>query len=254
MLFIQAKETFRVYKEKHVFLWSAFLTYLTMLNIVPFLYTVVFILSKVPFVKEKVPYIKSMIVKIIPAYSERILHYFDIFLKNLSSMELLNSIIFSLSMIGLILGFMKAINDILSSSKRFNILKDIFFFLLNLVAVAVIISIALALKIVIPYFAPHIADRAYVKILPFIIWFIMLSSLFYVSKPKEVKFKNVIVSAFITTINVFLLKFGMGIYFSIFSYNKIYGAVAIVPSVLLWLFLLWNVILLGAILEKTLKI
>ena len=254
MSFIRVKESFKIYKEKHVFLWSAFLTYLTVLNIVPFIYTTIFILSKVPFVREKVPYIKSMIVKIVPAYSSQISHYFDVFLKNLSGMELLNSIIFSLSMISLILGFMKAINDILSSSKKFNILKGAFFFLLNLIAVATIISIALALKVVIPYFAPHIADRIYVKILPFIIWFIMLSSLFYISKPEEVGFKNVILSALITTVNVFLLKFGMGVYFSLFSYNKIYGAVAIVPSVLLWLFLLWNVILFGAILEKTLKI
>ncbi len=254
MSFIEVKETFRIYKEKHVFLWSAFLTYLTVLNIVPFLYTAIFILSKIPFVKEKVPYIKSMLVKIIPAYSGQVSHYFDVFLKNLSGMELLNSVIFSLSMISLILGFMKAIRFILSSSRKFNFLKGAFFFILNLVAVAAIISIVVALKILIPYFVPHVANLIYVKILPFIIWFIMLFSLFYVSKPKEVKLKNVVVSAFFTTVNVFLLKLGMGAYFSLFSYNKIYGAVAIVPSVLLWLFLLWNVILFGTILERTLKI
>ncbi len=253
MPFFQIKETVRLYKEKHVFLWSAFLTYLTVLNAVPFFYTAIFILSKVPFVKEKIPYIKSVLIKVVPAYAGRISHYIDIFLRNLSGMEFLNSVIFSLSMISLIFGFMKAINFILSSSKKFNIIIETFFFFLNLVAVGAAISVVIALEIIIPYFVPHIADYAYVEMVPFIIWFIMLFSLFYTSKPKEIKVVNALVAALITTINVFLLKAGMTVYFSFFSYNKIYGAVAIVPSVLLWLFLLWNVILFGAILEKTLK-
>ncbi len=248
------KESFKIYKEKNVFLWSAFLTYLTVLNIVPFFYSAIFILSKVPFVREKIPYIKNVLMKVIPAYSDKISHYIDIFLKNLSGMAFLNSVIFSLSMIGLIFGFMKAISTILSLNKKVNPLKALVFFLLNLVAVGVIVSIVVALKIVVPYFLPRIAHLSYVKILPFTIWFIMLFSLFYTSKPRDVRFLSSLLAAFITTINVFLLKLGMSLYFSLFSYNKIYGAVAIVPSVLLWLFLLWNVILFGAILEKTIKL
>ncbi len=253
MPFIRIKETYKIYKEKNVFLWSAFLAYLTVLNVIPFFYTTIFILSKIPFVKEKIPYVKSVLIKIIPAYSSQIAHYIDIFLKNLSGMELLNSVIFSLSIISLILGFMRAIENILSARRKLNIITGLFFFLINLVGVGLIVSIIIALKIVIPYFIPEFADRLYIKLIPFLIWFVMLASLYYIPKPKEIGFFNVILAAFITTINIFLLRIGMSLYFSLFSYNKIYGAVAIVPSVFLWLFLFWNVVLLGAILQKTLK-
>ncbi|WP_025209670.1 YhjD/YihY/BrkB family envelope integrity protein [Hippea sp. KM1] len=254
MSFFNIKEALRIYKERQVLLWSAFLTYLTVLNIVPFVYFSLFVLSHLPFVDKKIPYFKKAIVNIVPAYADKVSVYFDVFLSKLSSMELINSIIFSLSMMSLVLGFFKAIRYILQTRDKLNILKTFGFVLLGIIGVGVVITIAVALRIVIPLFMPKIADAAYVKLLPFLIWFIFLFALFYITKPKDLRFLNVLVASFITTVAVFLLKGALSAYFSVFSYNKVYGAVAIVPSLLLWLFLLWNVILFGVVLAKVLRI
>ncbi|AEA33537.1 YhjD/YihY/BrkB family envelope integrity protein [Hippea maritima] len=254
MPFFDIKEALRIYKERQVLLWSAFLTYLTVLNIVPFVYFSIFVLSHLPFVSKKIPYFKGAIINIVPAYSAKVSLYFDTFLKSIASMELLNSIIFSLSMMSLVLGFFKAIRYILGVEKKINIFKTFGFVLLSIIAVGVIITIAVALRIVIPVFMPKIADAVYVRLLPFFIWFVFLFALFYITKPRELKFLNVIVASFVTTVGVFLLKAALAAYFSIFSYSKIYGAVAIVPSLLLWLFLLWNVILFGVVVAKVIKI
>ncbi|WP_022670690.1 YhjD/YihY/BrkB family envelope integrity protein [Hippea alviniae] len=253
MLSFNFKEALRLYGRKNGPIWSAFLTYLTVLNIVPFFYFSLFILSHLPFVNKKIPYIKSYIIKIIPTYSHQLLGYFDMFLSKLSSMELLNSIIFSLSMLSLVFGFLKTTRYLLEIEEKFRIIRTIAFMLINIVAVGVIITIVIGIKIVIPMLAPKIADTLYAKALPFIAWFVFLSSLFYISKPKEIKAVSVLIASFLTTIGVFLLKLALALYFSIFSYSKIYGVVAIVPSILLWLFLLWNVILFGIVLSKTIK-
>ncbi len=253
MLSLNLKEALKLYNKKDGPIWSAFLTYLTVLNVVPFMYFSIFILSHLPIVNEKIPYIKKYIVKIIPEYSDQILNYFDLFLSKLSSMELLNSIIFSLSMLSLVFGFLKTTRYLLDIKEKFNIIRTLAFLLINIVAVGVITTIIIGLKIVIPMFAPKIADTLYTKAIPFIVWFIFLTFIFYISKPKDTKVVSILIASSITTIEVFLLKAVLSLYFSIFSYSKIYGVVAIVPSILLWLFLLWNVILFGITLLKTIK-
>ncbi|WP_035586802.1 YhjD/YihY/BrkB family envelope integrity protein [Hippea jasoniae] len=252
MLFI--KRIAKLYSQRNVFLWSALLTYLTVLNIVPFFYFVLFLLSHMPFVNRKIPYIKHTVVKIIPAYSNEILQYLNIFLSKISEMELLNAAIFSVSMLGLVLGFFKASKAILNIKEKTNPFKSLLFFVVNVILGGVAVSVAIALKIIIPLFLPHLGSLIYLKILPFIVWFLFLSFLFLPIKPKSTPLKKLFFVAFIITVAIFVLKLALTEYFSIFSYSKIYGMIAIVPSLLLWLFLLWNIILSGVMLLEDLGI
>jgi len=247
------KDTFLIYKEKNIILRAAFLTYLTVLNITPFFYFILFITSKIPFIHSQIPKMKKIVMDIIPGYSNEILSYFDVFMKNISNLAMLNSIIFSLSIISLVLAFFTSVEAILSKNKKSNPFTVLIFMLLFILLASLTISIVITVNILIPIFIPNIVNRIYVQILPFLIWFIVLSILFYLSKTKEIKIKSTLISSFSTTILIFGLKIILGLYFHFFSYNKIYGAVSIIPSLLLWLFFFWNILLLGVAFEKAIN-
>ncbi len=236
------------YKTNNVILWSSFLTYLTVLNIVPFFYFLIFISSHIPFVKSKIPTIKSTIIDVVPAYSNELLEYFDIFLNNISHLELINLIIFSFSILSLIGAFFKFASSVYN--KKVGVFKLIFFFILALILSSVVISAIIAAKVIFPLFLPEFANMLYVKIFPLLVWFVFILSLFLIAKTKDISYLYVIIAAVITTLFIFLLKMLLSFYFSLFTYSKIYGAVAIIPTVLLWLFLFWNILLSGAIIPK----
>ncbi len=239
------------YKEFNVILWSSFLTYLTMLNAVPFLYFLIFIASHIPFVKSKIPVMKRTIVEIVPAYSHELLNYFNLFLNNISKLELINTVIFSLSILSLISAFFGFAHKVYS--KKQNIAKIVFSLLIMLILSSFVISVMIAAKIVIPLLLPHIANLVFIKLFPLFVWFVVILSIFYIFKDKKIPLKYTVISSVITTLLIFILKIGLGIYFGMFTYSKIYGAVAIIPTILFWLFLLWNILLSGVMLPKVFK-
>ncbi len=239
------------YKQFNVVLWSSFLTYLTMLNAVPFFYFMIFIASHIPFVKSKIPVMKKTIINIVPAYSHELLNYFDLFLKNISQLELINTIIFSVSILSLVGAFFGFAHSVYNKKK--NILKVVFSLFVVLILTSFVISVMVAAKIVIPLLLPKIANMVYIKLFPLFVWFVVIFSVFYLVKSRDIPIRYTLISSVVTTLFVFILKIGLNIYFGMFTYSKIYGAVAIIPTILLWLFLLWNILLSGVMLPKILK-
>ncbi len=236
------------YSKNNVVLWSSFLTYLTVLNVVPFFYFLIFISSHIPFVESKIPTIKSSIIEIVPAYSDELLKYFDMFLNNISHLELINLAIFSISIFSLIGSFFKFANSVYKN--KVGILKLVFFFLIALILASVVVSVVIAAKVIMPMFLPELANAVYVKIVPLILWFVFIFTMFLIAKSKNIPYFHIVISAFLTTLFIFFLKMLLGFYFGLFTYSKIYGAVAIIPTILLWLFLFWNILLSGLVLPK----
>ena len=236
------------YKENNVILWSSFLTYLTVLNVVPFFYSLIFVSSHIPFIESKIPTIKSTIIEIVPAYSNELLKYFDMFLNNISHLELINLAIFSVSIFSLIGSFFRFANSVYKN--KIGIFKLVFFFLVALILASVVVSVVIAAKVILPLFLPEFANAFYVKIIPLILWFIFIFTMFLIAKNKNIPYIHIVASAFLTTLFIFFLKMLLGFYFGLFTYSKIYGAVAIIPTILLWLFLFWNILLSGLVLPK----
>ncbi len=243
------KGFFFEYKHNEVILWSALLTYLTVLNSAPFFYFLVFIASHIPFVKSKIPYIKSTIVDVVPAYSHELLRYIDLFLVNISRLELINTVIFSLSMLSLVGAFFGFARRVYLN-KKLNLFKMFFLLISMLILTSVVISVLIAAKIVLPLFLPQVANMLYVKLFPLFVWFVVILSVFYLLKDRKTPFKYTLYASVITTLFIFLLKIALSVYFGMFTYSKIYGAVAIIPTILMWLFLFWNIVLSGVMLPR----
>ncbi|WP_299340971.1 YihY family inner membrane protein [uncultured Pseudoxanthomonas sp.] len=64
---------------------------------------------------------------------------------------------------------------------------------------------------------------------------------------RTIKWRYAVAGALLATVLLELAKWGLGVYLGSFNaYQKIYGAVAAAPILLLWIFLCWVAVLLGA--------
>ena len=92
------------------------------------------------------------------------------------------------------------------------------------------------------------------KILPTAIMMLLLT-MFYVTIPnRPVAFMGAITGAIVAGLLIALLRKGFGFYVTNFpTYQNIYGALSAVPIFLIWMYLSWAVVLLGATLTATIS-
>ncbi len=85
------------------------------------------------------------------------------------------------------------------------------------------------------------------NVLPFLLE-LLAFVFFYNSVPNcEVRLKHAVIGGIIAALLFELAKFGFGQYLFYFkSYQRIYGALAILPVFLIWIYLSWLVVLIGA--------
>ncbi len=89
--------------------------------------------------------------------------------------------------------------------------------------------------------------RMVLRSLP-ILFELLAFMLFYVAIPnREVRLRHALIGAIVATILFEFAKYGFGFYLLHFnSYQRIYGTLAILPIFLVWVYLSWLVVLIGA--------
>ncbi|MEG2803898.1 YihY family inner membrane protein [Stenotrophomonas sp.] len=87
---------------------------------------------------------------------------------------------------------------------------------------------------------------------PILIEFVCITLVYRVVPHHVVKWRHAIPGAILAAVMLELVKWGMGAYLGSFqSYQKLYGTVAFVPILLLWIYLCWVSVLLGASLASS---
>ncbi len=92
------------------------------------------------------------------------------------------------------------------------------------------------------------------KLLPTAIMMVLLT-MFYVTIPnRPVSYAGAIIGAVVAGLLIAVLRKGFGFYVTHFpTYQNIYGALSAVPIFLIWMYLSWAVVLLGATLTATIS-
>jgi membrane protein len=89
------------------------------------------------------------------------------------------------------------------------------------------------------------------KVLPFMGIFFVFTVLYHLVPNCKVKWLSAIKGAAFSTIGLYIASQSYGWFIKSFtSYEMIYGAIAAIPVFLLWLYILWLIILLGALVVK----
>ncbi len=96
-----------------------------------------------------------------------------------------------------------------------------------------------------------LADLA-LRLAPVLIEFTCITLVYRVVPHHSVKWRHAMTGAILAAVMLELVKWGIGAYLGSFqSYQKLYGTVAFVPILLLWIYLCWVSVLLGASLASS---
>ncbi len=129
---------------------------------------------------------------------------------------------------------------------------------LTLGAIAAASSLAVSARIfALPVFETdqgQVLQGFAIGVAPVLIAFAAITAVYRVVPHRTVKMRHAMAGALLATILLELIKWGLGLYLASFeSYQKVYAGIAAAPILLLWIYLLWIAILLGASLASTLS-
>ncbi len=83
--------------------------------------------------------------------------------------------------------------------------------------------------------------------LPFLLLVASATLAYWILPNKHVRFGSAVLGGAVTAMLYHLVRWGFGLYVSkIGAYDRIYGLLGVIPAFLIWLFLVWSVVLLGA--------
>ncbi|MEG1680429.1 MAG: YihY family inner membrane protein, partial [Stenotrophomonas sp.] len=132
----------------------------------------------------------------------------------------------------------------------------VYWTVLTLGALLAAASLAISAKVLsLPLFGTTegrwLADLG-LRLAPVLIEFVCVVLIYRVVPHHTVKWRHAIPGALLAVLMLELVKWGMGLYLGSFqSYQKLYGTVAFVPILLLWIYLSWVSVLLGASLASS---
>lgn len=98
----------------------------------------------------------------------------------------------------------------------------------------------------------HLLQTWLLRAAPVVIELLGFAAMFKLVPHRSVKWRHALIGALLSVLLFELVKQGIGIYLGRFnSYQKIYGPLAVVPITMLWIYLTWVAVLLGASLAST---
>ena len=128
----------------------------------------------------------------------------------------------------------------------------VYWTVLTLGAMVAAASLAISARFyALPVFATsggHVLQTLSISLAPMLIELGAITAIYRVVPHRTIKLRYALAGGLVATLLLELIKWGLGIYLGSFdSYQKIYGAVAVAPILLLlWIYLCWVAILFGA--------
>lgn len=100
----------------------------------------------------------------------------------------------------------------------------------------------------------HWLESTMLWLAPLMIEMLALAAIYRVVPHRTVQWRHALAGALLAAVLVELIKGGIGLYLANFdSYSRLYGALAFIPVFMLWVFLSWVAVLLGASLASSMS-
>lgn len=243
---------------------SASLTYTTLLSIVPMLAIFLVIFSSVPALESIREQVQEAIYRnLLPSFDNQLQSYIDNFAKNSARMTLVGVGVLLFTTVMTLITIEDAFNQIWRTHHQSNDLYSIIRSIITIVSTPIILAIAFMASSAIRSL-DSISRHLFGYGMDWSIWAVGLSYatttigfiLLYWFIPKtKVPLKNATIAGIIIAILFECIKRFFGLAVTNFtSYEAVYGAFAILPIFLVWVYLSWNLILLGVEISYTLTI
>ena len=231
---------------------AGYLTYSTMLAIVPLIMVVFSIFSAFPVFNEVTGALKEFIfTNFAPSASDMVGQYIDEFVNNSKKMSAVGIISLIVVALMLINSIDRTLNSIWQDTGTRPIFTSFAIYWLILTLGPLLVGVSIAASTYVKAMFESAASFSFgLKLLSFVpflsTWFIF-TMIYMVVPNKKVSIKHSAAGALIAAVFFTLGKQAFAWYIVTFpSYQLIYGAMATLPIMLLWIQLSWTFVLLGA--------
>lgn len=238
---------------------AASLSYTTLLGLVP-LFTVAFAyVARFPLFEHWLDALEPVLLKfLLPGSSSTVRHYLAEFTARTAGLQGIGTVFVVVTAVLLIAQVEREINVIWGIGAARSLPRRIVVYALGFIAVPALIGVAV-------YFTRWAIERSLEAVpiaseaLPFLAWPLGLVigtsvlTLIYVLVPaRRVPLRAALIAGLLAAIAFGVAKSGFGFYITYFStYQIVYGALAALPLLLVWIYLSWIIVLVGAAVTAT---
>ena len=248
------KYLFGRFKEDRIIFYSGYLSYVTLLSMVPLLAVTFSAFSLFPVFQEWRGELEAFIFKnFVPTLGEAIQGYFIRFVENATKMTPVGLVILILLALLLIYSIDHTLNHIwrVRKNRRLIVSFSIYWVVLTLGPVLIGTSLLTTSYLLsLTGFEENTllaVRKLFLELLPYLASFSSFLLLYLVVPNTSVHFWSALSGAMIAAILFELSKSVFALYFTHFPvYQAIYGALAIIPLLFIWVYVSWVVVLVGA--------
>jgi membrane protein len=248
-------------KKEQLEVVSGYLSYVSLMSLVPLLVVILSIMTAFPIFSDIQSGLESFIyTHFMPSASEIVQQQLIGFVDNASKMSAVAIFFLFIVAFLLISSIDKTFNRIwrVTEKRRKITSLAMYWMVLTLGPIFVGCSIAftsyLASLVSVDLVDKSEMGSLILNMMPVFASFFAFVLLYMVVPNKEVPFKYAAIGAFITAILFEIAKEGFARYLTAFpSYEAIYGALAVVPILFLWIYLSWFIVLIGALIVVSLQ-
>ena len=251
---VYLKYLFVRFKEDRIIFYSGYLSYVTLLSMVPLLAVTFSAFSLFPVFQEWRGELEAFVFKnFVPTLGEAIQGHFVRFIENATKMTPVGLVILILLALLLIYSIDHTLNHIwrVRKNRRLIVSFSIYWVVLTLGPVLIGTSLLTTSYLLsLTGFEENTllaVRKLFLELLPYLASFSSFLLLYLVVPNTSVHFWSALSGAMIAAILFELSKSAFAIYFTHFPvYQAIYGALAIIPLLFIWVYVSWIVVLVGA--------
>ncbi|RUO32388.1 virulence factor BrkB family protein [Aliidiomarina soli] len=237
------------------------LTYVTMLSLVPLMAVTVAVMASLPAFEDLRDTLQSVVLaNLVPSTSEALEEYIATFVENARQLSAIGVSFLFIVAIMLMSNIDKSLNRIwrITKKRRLIVSLAVYWMILTMGPILIGLSIAASSYLL----TLTAAADAYVRgvnslmltLLPLITTTVAFLLVYVLVPNKVVKARHAIWGALVAAVLFEFGKNGFSLYLQYFpTYERVYGAVATVPILIVWIYLSWNIILLGAEVTATVE-
>ncbi|MDT8408321.1 MAG: virulence factor BrkB family protein [Wenzhouxiangellaceae bacterium] len=249
------------FRSDHCFEAAAALTYTSLLALVPLMAVMLGVVSAFPVFDYGVEQLQDFIFSnFVPAAGDTIQEYLNQFISRASGLTGMGTLFLVVTAVVLMSTIEKILNRIwrVDQPRRPSSRIIVYWAVLTLGPLLLGASLGLtsyvaALPLLAPEFARGWIQAGMLALTPFLVALLAFTLIFMIVPNRRVSWHHALAGAAFSALAFEISKRGFVLYVSNFpTYEKLYGALAAIPIFLIWIYVSWIVILLGASLSAAL--
>lgn len=249
-------------QENKVGVYAGYLTYSTLLSIVPLIMVAFSIFAMLPMFDDAANQLKEfMYDNVAPNAGEMVQHYLELFVSNSQKMGIVSILGLIVVAVMLISNIDKAFNEMWHNTPKRPLVRSFILYLGVLIFSPLMAGASIAVSTYL--FSLQMFDDVgsifsfkhhLLKFVPFLLTWLMFTLIYKLVPNTNVKWQHAALGALFAGIFFTLGKQIFVWYITTFpSYQAIYGALATIPIMFVWVQLSWKVVLLGGQFASVLK-